>query len=112
VFIHANLRLVVSIAKRYVDPTKDFFELVSDFSRGNKFSTYATWAIMKNFARTLYDENRYRDRFCTGYSGMIGMGSYSVLIFSQDKLGSWRICGKQGGRGRLPNSPPSLSPYN
>ena len=62
----ANLRLVVSIAKRYVGPAADFFELVSDgnmslmraaekfdVSQGNKFSTYASWAIMKNFARTI-----------------------------------------------------------
>jgi RNA polymerase primary sigma factor/RNA polymerase sigma factor len=74
----ANLRLAVSIAKRYVRPTHDFFELVSDgnvsllravnkfdFSRGNKFSTYATWAIMKNFSRTLHDATRHSERFCT-----------------------------------------------
>ena len=79
----ANLRLVVSVSKRYVRPTRDFFELVSDgnvsllravnkfdFSRGNKFSTYATWAIMKNFARTLHDAARHRDRFCTNHSEM------------------------------------------
>lgn len=76
--ISANLRLVVSIAKRHVGPAQNFFELVSDgnmsliravekfdYSRGNKFSTYASWAIMKNFARTIPDEHRYRDRFRT-----------------------------------------------
>ena len=76
--IGANLRLVVSIAKRHVGPAGDFFELVSDgnmsliravdkfdFSRGNKFSTYASWAIMKNFARTIPNAFRHRDRFCT-----------------------------------------------
>jgi RNA polymerase primary sigma factor/RNA polymerase sigma factor len=76
--IRANLRLVVSIAKRHVGPTDNFFELVSDgnmslmravekfdFARGNKFSTYASWAIMKNFARTIPDEHRYHDRFRT-----------------------------------------------
>ena len=81
--IRANLRLVVSIAKRYVGPTRDFFELVSDgnmsliravekfdFSRGNKFSTYASWAIMKNFARTIPDVLRHQDRFCTSHSEM------------------------------------------
>ena len=81
--VRANLRLVVSIAKRYVRPTQDFFELVSDgnvsllravdkfdFSRGNKFSTYASWAIIKNFARTLHDANRYSDRFRTNHSEM------------------------------------------
>lgn len=76
--ISANLRLVVSIAKRYVGPTGDFFELVSDgnmsliravekfdFSRGNRFSTYASWAIMKNFTRTIPSAFRRRGRFCT-----------------------------------------------
>jgi len=76
--VRANLRLVVSIAKRHVGPADNFFELVSDgnmsliravekfdFSRGNKFSTYATWAIMKNFARTIPDELKHRDRYRT-----------------------------------------------
>ncbi len=76
--VRANLRLVVSIAKRHVGPADNFFELVSDgnmsliraaekfdFARGNKFSTYASWAIMKNFARTIPDEHRHRDRFRT-----------------------------------------------
>ncbi len=76
----ANLRLVVSIAKRHVTPDQNFFELVSDgnvsllraiekfdFARGNKFSTYASWAIMKNFARTIPGEYRQRDRFRTSY---------------------------------------------
>ena len=61
--VQANLRLVVSIAKRHVSQTEEFFGLVSDgnvslmraaekfdFARGFKFSTYASWAIMKNFA--------------------------------------------------------------
>ena len=81
--VRANLRLVVSIAKRHVGPADNFFELVSDgnmsliraaekfdFARGNKFSTYASWAIMKNFARTIPDEHRHRDRFRTSQSEM------------------------------------------
>ena len=76
--VRANLRLVVSIAKRHVTPDENFFELVSDgnvslmravekfdFARGNKFSTYASWAIMKNFARTIPGEFKHRDRFRT-----------------------------------------------
>jgi RNA polymerase primary sigma factor len=76
--IRANLRLVVSIAKRRVGPTGEFFDLVSDgnmsliravekfdYARGNKFSTYATWAIMKNFARTIPNEHRHQERFRT-----------------------------------------------
>ena len=81
--IRANLRLVVSIAKKRVGPTNNFFELVSDgnmsliravekfdFSRGFKFSTYASWAIMKNFARTIPEEKTRRDRFVTGHDEM------------------------------------------
>jgi len=69
---------VVSIAKRHVGLAENFFELVSDgnmsliravekfdFARGNKFSTYASWAIMKNFARTIPDSLKHRDRFRT-----------------------------------------------
>ena len=76
--VQSNLRLVVSIAKRHVASTDDFFALVSDgnmsliravekfdYSRGNKFSTYASWAIMKNFARTIPSEFKHRDRFRT-----------------------------------------------
>jgi len=81
--VQANLRLVVSIAKRHVTATEDFFELVSDgnmsliravekfdFSRGNKFSTYASWAIMKNFARTIPEQFKHRDRFRTSHDEM------------------------------------------
>lgn len=76
--VQSNLRLVVSIAKRHVASSDDFFSLVSDgnmsliravekfdYSRGNKFSTYASWAIMKNFARTIPNEFKHRDRFRT-----------------------------------------------
>jgi RNA polymerase sigma factor (sigma-70 family) len=73
------LRLVVSIAKRHLTATSNFFEMVSDgnmsliraiekfdYTKGNKFSTYATWAIMKNYARTIPAENKQLDRFRTG----------------------------------------------
>ncbi|MDR0392370.1 MAG: sigma-70 family RNA polymerase sigma factor [Planctomycetaceae bacterium] len=74
--VAANLRLVVSIAKRHVGACCNFFDLVSDgnlsllravekfdYSRGNRFSTYATWAITRNYARTIPDEKRHRDRY-------------------------------------------------
>ena len=74
--VQSNLRLVVSIAKRHMGATDDFFTLVSDgnmsliravekfdYARGNKFSTYASWAIMKNFARTIPGEYKQKDRF-------------------------------------------------
>jgi RNA polymerase primary sigma factor/RNA polymerase sigma factor len=81
--VQSNLRLVVSIAKKHVNSTDDFFTLVSDgnmsliravekfdYSRGNKFSTYASWAIMKNFARTIPHEFKHRDRFRTSLDEM------------------------------------------
>jgi RNA polymerase primary sigma factor/RNA polymerase sigma factor len=83
--IRANLRLVISIAKRYVGAAEDFFELVSDgnmslfravekfdVAQGNRFSTYATWAIMKNFARSIPAVLRHRDRFVTSHSQVLG----------------------------------------
>jgi RNA polymerase primary sigma factor len=81
--IRANLRLVVSIAKKHVGPANNFFELVSDgnisliravekfdYARGNKFSTYASWAIMRNFIRSIPEESHRRDRFITGHEEM------------------------------------------
>lgn len=85
--VQANLRLVVSIAKRHVGATSDdFFELVSDgnmsliravekfdYARGNKFSTYASWAIMKNFARTIPNTYKHRDRYRTSQDEMFAL---------------------------------------
>jgi RNA polymerase primary sigma factor len=81
--IRANQRLVVSIAKKHAAQTDNLFELVSDgnmsliravekfdYSRGNKFSTYASWAIMKNFARSIPEERRRRERYVTGHEDM------------------------------------------
>jgi len=79
VLINCNMRLVVSIAKRHSGQTDNFFELLSDgnmsliravekfdYGRGNKFSTYASWAIMKNFARSIPEEKNRRERYVTG----------------------------------------------
>lgn len=81
--IRSNLRLVVSIAKRHMTPSANFFEMVSDgnmslfravekfdYTKGNKFSTYATWAIMKNYARSIPTEHTRMDRFRTGNDEM------------------------------------------
>ncbi len=77
--IRANLRLVVSIAKRHVGWSPNFFEVISDgnvslmravekfdYARGNKFSTYATWAIMKNYARSIPEKHYHAQRYVTG----------------------------------------------
>jgi len=77
--ISANLRLVVSIAKKHAGWLNNFFEVVSDGNvslmralekfdcgRGTKFSTYATWAIMKNYARSIPEERYHYARYVTG----------------------------------------------
>jgi RNA polymerase primary sigma factor/RNA polymerase sigma factor len=94
--VQANLRLVVSIAKRHLGQNENFFELVSDgnisllravekfdFARGFKFSTYASWAIMKNFARTIPSEFKRRDRFRTSHDELFA----STEGFRSDQLG-------------------------
>jgi RNA polymerase sigma factor (sigma-70 family) len=78
--INANMRLVVNIAKKHIHQAESLFELISDgnlslmravekfdFGRGFKFSTYASWAIIKNFARSIPDEKNRRERFVTGH---------------------------------------------
>lgn len=78
--INCNQRLVYAQAKQRLSPGESIDDLVSDgnlslmravekfdYSRGNKFSTYATWAIMKNFARSIPDEKTRRQRFMTGH---------------------------------------------
>ncbi len=78
--VRANLRLVVSIAKKYVQGPDALFELVSegnislmravekfDYALGNKFSTYATWAIKKNYARAYNNRMRQETRFRTSH---------------------------------------------
>ncbi len=77
--VRSNLRLVVAVAKKYIGPTGDLFEKVSegnislmravekfDYTRGFKFSTYATWAIKKNYIRAYSNEIKQTDRFRTG----------------------------------------------
>lgn len=102
--INCNMRLVVSIAKRHAAQTDNFFELLSDgnvsliravekfdYSRGNKFSTYASWAIMKNFARSIPEEKRRRDRYVTGHEELFeaaqdGRSNEQEMLHSHEQV--------------------------
>jgi RNA polymerase primary sigma factor/RNA polymerase sigma factor len=77
--VRSNLRLVVSIVKKYASTPDNFFELTSegnmtlmnavekfDYTRGFKFSTYATWAVKNQCAGEYRRRVRDADRFQTG----------------------------------------------
>jgi RNA polymerase primary sigma factor len=102
IIITSNLRLVVSIAKKFVDASNSFEELVSDgnvalmravekfnFALGNRFSTYATYAIQRHFFRMSSKGRQLRSRFVCGDEAFRDRadGSGSTEYCSSEQIG-------------------------
>jgi RNA polymerase primary sigma factor len=98
VFIEANLRLVVSIAKRYINQDMSLIDLIQegnlglmkavdrfDYRRGFKFSTFATWWIRQAITRGIADRAR-----------TIRLPVHFVEALQRTKRTSWTLAQKLG----------------
>lgn len=93
--IRANMRLVISIVKKFVGPQHSFDDMLSegamslmhavdkfDYDRGFRFSTYAYRAIARNAYRTIMDRHKENSRFAPGSDEVL----FDVV---DDREGGW-----------------------
>jgi RNA polymerase sigma factor (sigma-70 family) len=100
--ISCNQRLVYSQARHKLALDENIDDLVSDgnmplmravekfdYSRGNKFSTYAICAIVKNFARSIPAAKTHKQRYMTGHDNLfeakaqVGTDEFEVLAAAE-----------------------------
>ena len=101
ILIEANLRLVMSIANKHKTTGANLSDLISegnislmnavekfDYSRGYRFSTYASWAIAKEFARRIPQEASRPDRASTSDMSYIDHDMRNIDMVHMDTVES------------------------
>jgi RNA polymerase primary sigma factor len=97
--VELNLPLVIVVVKKRIRPDQELSELVSegnlaliqavdrfDFARGNRFSTYATWAIRNTLASKAISDRRHRRRSFARYEASLLAPDPGVADFENEAV--------------------------